>query len=323
MEKPRVALIGASGIGQHHARWYHLAGAEVEAFAGTSRESCEKTAAALRASFGFQGRSYWNPKEMLDAERPDIVAVCSPTHLHRNHTLAALDANAHVLCEKPLVWDPTQPPQDWLRASREMIDRACERGRLFGMTPQVAAAVPFYRELYERVRGGTEPVRKFHGEFRNRSRKGRKRYEELWCDVSPHLLALIIEMMPDGDLDPSTLRGRIAEHETRVDFDWVGPEGRSAVHLELVDLAEGDPVRRFGVNGLLADWGGFRDEAGIYRSILKHGDTEIRSDDFLHVVIADFVERVRGTGGRVWVDGPAALRNMETLVAILEGSTRV
>jgi predicted dehydrogenase len=39
---------------------------------------------------------------MLAELRPDVVSVCSPAAYHKAHTLAALSAGAHVLCEKPL-----------------------------------------------------------------------------------------------------------------------------------------------------------------------------------------------------------------------------
>ena len=38
-DRLKVAVIGASGIGQHHARWHHLSGSQVVAFVGTSEES--------------------------------------------------------------------------------------------------------------------------------------------------------------------------------------------------------------------------------------------------------------------------------------------
>jgi hypothetical protein len=131
-----------------------------------------------------------------------------------------------------------------------------------------------------------------------------------------------MELAPGGEIDPVTLKARIARHESRAEFDWVSPSGRCVAQIGLVDLDEGTPVRRFGVNGLVADWEGYRDERGLYRSALRHGDAETRSDDLLSIVLADFIACVRGEGGRVWVDGPTALHNLEAQVQVLEKATR-
>src|SRR5262252_3905109 len=45
---------------------------------------------------------------MLDAERLDFVDVCTPPADHAPAIRRALEAGAHVLCEKPLVLDPAE-----------------------------------------------------------------------------------------------------------------------------------------------------------------------------------------------------------------------
>jgi predicted dehydrogenase len=45
---------------------------------------------------------------MLDAERPDLVVVATPNHLHHPMAMAALNAGADVICEKPLGLDARQ-----------------------------------------------------------------------------------------------------------------------------------------------------------------------------------------------------------------------
>ena len=52
----RVAVAGASGIGQHHAKWYNECGCEVVAFLGSCDASCRATAEDLHQSIGFSGR---------------------------------------------------------------------------------------------------------------------------------------------------------------------------------------------------------------------------------------------------------------------------
>jgi len=54
--------------------------------------------------FAFASQDY---REVL-ARRPDAVVVSSPHHLHHEHAKAALEAGAHVLCEKPMTVDPAQ-----------------------------------------------------------------------------------------------------------------------------------------------------------------------------------------------------------------------
>lgn len=58
----------------------------------------------VRSHFGFAFAS--ESFEAVLQRRPDIVVVASPHHLHYQHAAAALDAGAHVLCEKPLTLDP-------------------------------------------------------------------------------------------------------------------------------------------------------------------------------------------------------------------------
>lgn len=51
----------------------------------------------------------------------DVISIATPTPLHRDITLAALDAGKAVLCEKPLAGD--------VEAAREMVLAAAQSGR--------------------------------------------------------------------------------------------------------------------------------------------------------------------------------------------------
>lgn len=62
--------------------------------------------AKVRDHFGFAFASE-NFRAVLE-RRPDIVVVASPHDLHYTHARAALEAGAHVLCEKPMTLDPEQ-----------------------------------------------------------------------------------------------------------------------------------------------------------------------------------------------------------------------
>ncbi len=313
----RVAVIGASGIGQHHARWYHLSGCEVVAFAGTSQDSCEHTRARLASYFGFCGRAYQDVEAMLREEAPDIVAVTSPYPMHKTHALAALDAGAHVLCEKPFCWDRHKELDEILADGRTVVGKAKDAGRLLGVSAQYPAGIPHYRNFYEQVRGAWDEVRRITMEMEVRGRKGPKRYEEIWADVAPHALSLVIGFLPEGRMDTRTAVCEIEERENRARFEYVSPGGRCAVELVLRDIDEGIPARRFGVNGFMVDWEGYVDAGGIYRARLVHGGESLPCDDFLHILVKAFVSLVRGSGRRAVVSGKEGLLGLEYQVELL------
>ena len=45
---------------------------------------------------------YEDPQQLLDELKPDFVAVCTNNIPHKEWTIKALKAGAHVACEKPL-----------------------------------------------------------------------------------------------------------------------------------------------------------------------------------------------------------------------------
>src|SRR5688500_8988121 len=101
----KVAIIGASGIGKNHAGWFQGHGCEVCAFLGSGPESVSRTHELLQQLIGFRGRGYHELDALLQNEKPNIVCVSTPPSLHYEQVMKSLAAGAHVLCEKPLVYD--------------------------------------------------------------------------------------------------------------------------------------------------------------------------------------------------------------------------
>lgn len=98
MTRLRLGVIGAgSWATVAHLPSLAALGEEVE-FVAVSRHG-DRPLTAVKERFGFQVAST-DYRHVLDAG-VDIVVVASPTAFHAEHTTAALEAGAHVLCEKP------------------------------------------------------------------------------------------------------------------------------------------------------------------------------------------------------------------------------
>ncbi|MBT8488410.1 MAG: Gfo/Idh/MocA family oxidoreductase, partial [Gemmatimonadetes bacterium] len=93
----RVGIIGASfAKAAYLPALRHTLGAEVVALASARLESARDAAEAFDVPHAYDD---W--ESMLAQHELDLVCIATPTDLHEAQTLAAVDAGAHVLCEKP------------------------------------------------------------------------------------------------------------------------------------------------------------------------------------------------------------------------------
>src|SRR5689334_19861658 len=93
---PKFAIIGCGRIAKRHA--------EQIAKVGKLVAVCDivlQNAADLADDYG--SKIYLSIEDLLLNE-PDIeiVSICTPNELHAEHSIKALRAGKHVLCEKPL-----------------------------------------------------------------------------------------------------------------------------------------------------------------------------------------------------------------------------
>lgn len=169
-ERLKVGIVGGGGIAQvaHLPVLKKLKGVEVMALCDPDFPKVR----ALADRYGIKD-AFDDIEELLRHEALDAVVICSPTHLHESHILAALSADLHVLAEKPLTMS-TASVQRIVRAA-EKRDRVMMVGMNHRYRPDVQIVRSFVQsgELgpIESVRGSWHVSRPARAQLGWRLRK--------------------------------------------------------------------------------------------------------------------------------------------------------
>lgn len=129
----KVALVGIGGMGNVHFRSYkRMENAKVIAVADVRTDMAREKVADDSISI------YPTLDELLKNEKPDMVDICTPSYLHKEIAIKALEAGLHVLSEKPMSLNS--------KDTSEIIAAAEKAGKLF-MTAHVVRFMTPYRYL--------------------------------------------------------------------------------------------------------------------------------------------------------------------------------
>jgi UDP-N-acetyl-2-amino-2-deoxyglucuronate dehydrogenase len=97
VEKLRFGILGCGVIGPHHAKAIAgLQSAELVAVADVVPQLAEEVAEQNRCSY------YASLEEMLSGVDLDAVCVCTPSGMHAEGAMTALEAGKHIVIEKPV-----------------------------------------------------------------------------------------------------------------------------------------------------------------------------------------------------------------------------
>ena len=92
-----IAIAGIGSVAEVHA----LSIGDIDGAEGVAG-SCRTESRGRAFAEQFDCTWYADTAEMLDAEEPDVLTVCTPSGAHLEPTLAAAERGVDVLCEKPL-----------------------------------------------------------------------------------------------------------------------------------------------------------------------------------------------------------------------------
>lgn len=307
---PRVAVLGASGIGRHHSSWWQLEGAEICAFLGSSQESNAATQAKL-LNGQFKGNSYTDLVELLAQEKPDIVDVCLPPELHFAACQTALSAGCHVLCEKPFVYDQALPSEVLLEQAQQLVELAREKQCLLGVCTQYAVAAKFCLATCPPPANG---ITTYLGQLVSPGRNRARGAQQTWIDLAPHLLAALQIAASDGEIDWQTLKTDFAGQQANAEFVVRRQREKSEINCQIQTLhADEEPfnVRQLTFDGNVFAIAGKPDADGIFQLEISTPLGVITRPDMLRQVIRSFCL------GKTEVSGAMAVKNMQWLLKIL------
>ena len=130
----RVAVVGAGGWGEQHARIFsRRSDTDLVAVVGRNRERTDARAAA------YGTRGFTDLGAMLDTVQPELVTVCLPNEEHFEVTRQLLERGTPLLVEKPLVFS--------LAEADELLGLADENNVFFGINFNHRFAEPVQRAL--------------------------------------------------------------------------------------------------------------------------------------------------------------------------------
>ena len=119
MEKLKLGIIGCGNIAEVHIEAYKAVASKATVTAVCDID--EEKAKAFAEKHGV-AKYYTDFNEMLAKENLNGVSVCAWHNVHRDATVAALNAGANVFCEKPMAMNAIE--------AQEMLDLSTKKNKV-------------------------------------------------------------------------------------------------------------------------------------------------------------------------------------------------
>lgn len=308
----KIAILGASGIGKNHARWFHKHGCEIVAFLGSAPETLEKTGQILASQFPFAGRGYADLSELLAKEKLDAVCISTPNHKHFEHALACIEAGVAVLCEKPLVFDKNQSHRENLACANQLVEAAQHKGVLLGTQMQYCFAAAPTCEL-----AGVAPdeIHEFSMEMETKNQIEGRGFRTLWVDLAPHPLSVLQTLAPGAKIESIEQFG-CEELRSVADFTLRRADGKPLqARVEIGCVPGQNPVRRVRLNGREVHYAGVNINGDFKAKMWTVEGKERIENDFVDSLIGNFVRACKGEE-TLRVTGATGAQNLDWLLQL-------
>jgi len=324
-DRLRIAVLGASGIGLNHARWMDKHAGEVVAFLGSSNDSVAETATRLEAELGHPVPGFSDIDALLKQTNPQAVCIATPPALHFGQALSCLEAGAHVLCEKPLVYFAGRSKRENRDGARELLKTATKRNLVLATQLQYGAATPILCRL-----AGVTPfeVGDFAMELETVNPRLGLDAKNVWIELGPHPLSIAQFLagenaqLAEDTLQVSVTRGEFTS-EVMVRFGVRCDGGRllmCRVIVRAFDVSQmpHEPSRRVAFNGRVVSYNGVKLADGSYIAQYISSDGYISHyPDPVDFLVGNFIRTCWGDDQLV-ISPAQGVQNLEWLLGIAD-----
>ena len=313
-DRKKVLVLGCGSIGRRHIRLLN------------ERSDVDLAACDLDASVAPDVRglavdaAFFDSVDAALAWGPQFVVVATPNRFHCDNAIAALEAGAHVLCEKPLA--------DTVAAGRRMVEAAEAHGRVLavGYSERYRTSIQHIESMIKKGElGNLVGGRAMVGTYNTLlcARTGRPDFGSILVDYTHEfdfLRAFFGEVKRlecfANDLGQKEKKGSPAVAVTLLEYE---SGAVVSVHMDYVQHPQRRSVEVYGDRRTV--------ELDLHTNVMKIFDCD---EEGFHALVFDDIrdDRFRAehedlfeaaaTGRPPRVDGPAALKALEVAERAIE-----
>jgi hypothetical protein len=298
---PQVAILGARGIGQVHARLFQKSGANVCAILGSTMHSAQQTAELLHQSFGITPKAFDSLETLINEAQPDAISICTPAEYHFDQILTAFDQGLPVFCEKPVFWENNLNPES-LDTKLTLLGEHHKRC-LFVNTCNAY----FLENVLEKT-GRPSNINSFSFNFYT---QGPYKGKEIAVDLLPHGFSLLISLLGYKNITEVSQKPEPNSYQCQFNY------GTCEVSFDFREKKDGPKHLSFSINDREFTRGQ-EGQGKTYRVYLKDQLTgqELETEDPFQVYISRFISEL--SSGKLaeqdkFDEGAANLRMMSQI----------
>ena len=204
----QIGVIGTGGIGGRHI--HNLSTQVVDAEVLAIMDVDGDLMFQVSSKYGIE-RTYTDPNDLISDSDVDAVVIASPDKTHVDYTLACIDANKPVLCEKPLAFNAGE--------AKRVFEAEVANGRRLVQAGFMREFDPAHQKVKEKLQaGGIGQPLLFRGSHNNLTQGFHRDVEDVITNSSIHdihsahwlmgqdIAQVFVQMVPISKNEPDSCR---------------------------------------------------------------------------------------------------------------------